>query len=152
MNFIALLKRVLPFFAGLAIGLIPSWIFTGTSTLVSNSFQPAFVTSRTYCDKSFKSSKKFVRTEERRKLQINSKPTPGYTEAARENSIEGNVVLRVTFKASGEIGTVTPVKSLAYGLTEQAIDAAKRIEFEPAMEGSRPVTVVKQINYTFSLL
>lgn len=152
MNLLALLKRVLPFFAGLAIGLVPSWIFTSPESVEVELAQPTFVKSRSYCDKSPRFRKEGESDSVHGgKLQILSKPRPGYTEAARSENIQGSVVLRVTFLASGQIGEVTPVKTLPNGLTEQAIAAAKEIRFEPASDNGRPVSVTKQVEYTFSI-
>lgn len=152
MNLLSLLKRVLPFFAGLAIGLIPSWIFTTPYTEEVEVAQPTFVKSGSYCDKRSKFRNKVASERvEGGKLQILSKPRPSYTEAARSENIEGTVILRVTFLASGKIGAVTPVKRLPNGLTDEAIEAAKQIEFEPAVENGRPVSVTKQVEYTFSI-
>lgn len=152
MNFIALLKRVLPFFAGLAIGVIPSWIFTTPNAGEVEVAQPAFVKSRSYCNKRSEFRKEFEsRKAEDAALRIVSKPRPGYTEAARTENVEGSVILRVTFLASGKIGEVTPVKPLPFGLTEKAIEAANEIKFEPAMNNGRPVSVTKQVEYSFSI-
>lgn len=84
-------------------------------------------------------------------LKIISKPRPGYTDAARTNNIQGTVILRVTFLASGQIGSISPVKGLPNGLTEQAIAAARRIAFEPAKVNGLGQTVTKQIEYSFSI-
>lgn len=84
-------------------------------------------------------------------IQITSKPRPGYTDAARQNNVQGTVVLRVTFMANGSIGGVSAVKGLPNGLTEQAIAAAKRIAFQPATVNGVPQTVTKQIEYSFSI-
>ncbi|HTH52197.1 MAG TPA: TonB family protein [Pyrinomonadaceae bacterium] len=84
-------------------------------------------------------------------IKILSKPRPGYTDAARQNNIQGTVILRVTFLASGGIGGVSAVKGLPNGLTEQAIAAAKRISFQPATVNGVPQTVTKQIEYSFSI-
>lgn len=84
-------------------------------------------------------------------LQIVSKPRANYTDAARNNQTEGTVTLRVTFLANGEIGNVSMVKYLPDGLAEQAIEAAKQIKFEPATLNGKPVTVTKQVQYSFSL-
>ncbi len=84
-------------------------------------------------------------------LKILSKPRPGYTDAARTNNIQGTVILRVTFLASGAIGSISPVKGLPNGLTEQAIAAARRIAFEPAKVNGIGQTVTKQIEYSFSI-
>jgi|CXWL01.1.fsa_nt_gi TonB family protein len=84
-------------------------------------------------------------------LKILGKPRPGYTDAARQNNIQGTVILRVTFLASGQIGSISPVKGLPNGLTEQAIAAARRISFEPAKTNGVGQSVTKQIEYSFSI-
>ncbi len=84
-------------------------------------------------------------------LKILSKPRPGYTDAARQANIQGTVILRVTFLASGQIGSISAVKGLPSGLTEQAIAAARRISFEPAKRDGIGQSVTRQIEYTFSI-
>jgi protein TonB len=84
-------------------------------------------------------------------LKILSKPRPGYTDAARTANIQGTVILRVTFLANGQVGSISPVKGLPNGLTEQAIAAARRIAFEPAKTNGQGQTVTKQIEYSFSI-
>lgn len=74
---------------------------------------------------------------------------PAYTDSARKEGVEGVVRLRVTFQADGTIGAVTPVTGLAYGLTEQAIAAARQIRFQPALKNGAPVTVVKTVEFNF---
>ncbi|MEJ7624221.1 MAG: energy transducer TonB [Pyrinomonadaceae bacterium] len=84
-------------------------------------------------------------------LKINSKPKPTYTDAARQNSIQGLVILRVTFLASGQIGSISPIKGLPHGLTEQAIAAARRISFEPMKRDGVGQAVTKQVEYNFAI-
>lgn len=84
-------------------------------------------------------------------IQIISKPRADYTNQARINEIEGVIRLRVVFLASGEIGTIVPVSGLPYGLTEQAMTAARGIKFKPATRDGVPVSVTKLIEYTFSI-
>jgi protein TonB len=84
-------------------------------------------------------------------LRIISKPRPGYTDAARQNNVQGTVILRVTFLASGQIGSISSVKGLPNGLTEQAIAAARRISFEPKKINGIGQPVTRQIEYTFSI-
>lgn len=86
---------------------------------------------------------------ETRGLRVLSKPRPAYTNFARVYEISGTVILRVTFLASGVIGSVTMVKGLPFGLTIQAIEAVKRLRFEPAVTDGVPVSVVKQVEYSF---
>ena len=84
-------------------------------------------------------------------VKIVSKPRPGYTDAARQNQVQGTVTLRVTFTANGSIGSISPVSGLPYGLTEQAIAAARGIRFEPAKKNGVAQTVTKQVQYSFSI-
>jgi TonB family protein len=91
------------------------------------------------------------------KLVILSRPQPVYNSKARKKGIEGMVRLRVTFNLDGEIGDITDVtekdreKFKKYGLTEQAVIAAKKIEFKPATKDSAPITVTKIVEYSFTL-
>jgi hypothetical protein len=84
-------------------------------------------------------------------VKLLNKPRPGYTDAARFYQIAGTVALRVTLLASGQPGAVTAIRTLPFGLTDQAIDAARRITFEPARRDDTPITVVKQIEYSFMI-
>lgn len=84
-------------------------------------------------------------------MRILSKQRANYTDMARKNGVEGVVRLRVTFLASGEIGSISPVSALPYGLTEQAIAAARNIKFEPAKRNDIPISVTKLVEYSFSL-
>lgn len=84
-------------------------------------------------------------------MVITSKPRPNYTDEARTNNVQGTVRLRVTFLASGQIGSVSPVTTLPHGLTEQAIAAARNIRFEPMKVNGVPQNVTKQVEYTFSI-
>jgi hypothetical protein len=84
-------------------------------------------------------------------LVVLAKPPPGYTDAAREHNVQGTVVLRATFLGNGGIGAISVIKELPYGLTEQSVNAARRIAFLPKTVGGIPVNVEKQIEYMFSI-
>jgi hypothetical protein len=84
-------------------------------------------------------------------LRLISRARPAYTDWARFYDITGTVVVRVAFLGSGEIGQVSAVTRLPFGLTEQAIEAAKRIRFEPKMVNGRGVSTARQVEYTFSI-
>lgn len=60
---------------------------------------------------------------------------PSYTEAAMRAEIQGTVILEAVVLPSGRVGAVEVVKSLdrQFGLDDQAIAAARRWEFEPAV-------------------
>jgi TonB family protein len=84
-------------------------------------------------------------------VKILSKPRANYTDAARQNQVQGKVVLRVTFSANGSIGNISVISGLGNGLTEQAIAAARGIRFEPAKRGGVPYSVTKPVEYTFTI-
>ena len=84
-------------------------------------------------------------------MQIVSKPIAFYTESARKNCVEGVVKLRITFYANGKAGNFKVVSNLPYGLTEQAMAAAKNIKFEPARKHGKPVSITKIVSYNFAI-
>lgn len=84
-------------------------------------------------------------------VKILSKPRANYTDAARQNQVQGKVVLRVTFSANGSIGAISVISGLGNGLTEQAIAAARGIRFEPAKRGGVAYSVTKPVEYTFTI-
>ena len=84
-------------------------------------------------------------------LNIISKPRAQYTDEARQNQVQGTVVLKVTLLANGTIGSIVPVSRLGYGLTEKAIAAARAIRFEPKKVNGIPQSVTKTIEYNFNI-
>jgi tetratricopeptide (TPR) repeat protein len=83
-------------------------------------------------------------------LRIVTKPRASYTDDARSNNIQGNIRVWVEFGGDGKIGFVFPVDNLPYGLTENAVWAAKDIRFEPAIKDGKAVTTVSYVEYSFS--
>lgn len=84
-------------------------------------------------------------------LEITSKPRPNYTDSARANNISGTIRLLVGFAADGTIKHIMILKSLGYGLDEEAVAAARKIRFEPVKENGKPVSVVKTVEYSFAI-
>lgn len=84
-------------------------------------------------------------------LNITSKPKAIYTDSARQNMVQGTVILRVTFLSNGTIGSITPISGLPNGLTEQAIAAARNMKFEPQKVNGVAQTITRQVQYTFTL-
>jgi len=74
-----------------------------------------------------------------------------YTEEARQNKIQGTVVLNVVFTADGRISNIRVVRGLPDGLTEKAIEAAQKIRFRPAVKNGSPVSVRGNLEFTFNL-
>jgi len=79
------------------------------------------------------------------------KAKASYTEDARQNGIEGEVVLNVVFAWDGTINSITVVRGLPDGLTEKAIEAAKKTRFQPAVNNGMPVSVRGDLSFTFVL-
>ena len=92
-----------------------------------------------------------VLSQESKSVNILGQPTPQLTEEQRKTTIEaqGTITLRVEFLANGQIGKIVPVSSLPFGLTDNAIEAAKKIKFEPAIINGVPVAVFKTVQYSF---
>lgn len=84
--------------------------------------------------------------------RILSKVKAAYTEEARQNGIRGAVILNVVFGADGHIYNIQIIRGLPQGLTETAIEAAKKIKFRPAIKNGTPVNVRMQVVYEFNLL
>ena len=82
-------------------------------------------------------------------VRILRKPKAAYTDIARQYFIMGVVRLKVVFLANGTIGSITPVTFLPFGLTNNAIAAAKTIQFEPKVVNGVPVSVVVTFEYGF---
>jgi protein TonB len=88
---------------------------------------------------------------------LTAKPRPAYTDVARKKEFQGTVVLRVELLSNGSIGQIEDVtkkhrkKLIKYGLTAAAIDAAKKIKFEPARRRGVPVTVMQTVEYNFNI-
>ena len=93
----------------------------------------------------------FIASEVPTKARVLRKPEPSYTESARNAQVEGTVVLRAILAADGQIQNVLVLSRLPHGLTERAIEAARKIKFQPAVKDGRPVSVFVQIEYNFNL-
>ena len=85
------------------------------------------------------------------KAIILSKPDPQYTEEARRNRVTGTVVVRAVLAANGKVVAIFPTRRLPDGLTAQAIRAARRIKFVPAVKDGKPVSTAVQVEYNFNI-
>ncbi len=84
-------------------------------------------------------------------FRIIGKPRASYTDSARRANVQGSVLLKVTMLSNGSVGSVTPLKELPNGLTEQAIAAARKLVFLPKRVNGVPVTVIVTFDYGFSI-
>ena len=74
-----------------------------------------------------------------------------YTQEARDNNVEGTVALNVVFGVDGHVSVLSVIKELPYGLTQEAVEATKKIRFEPAMVDGKSVNVRGTLEFTFKL-
>ncbi len=74
-----------------------------------------------------------------------------YTEEARQQRVQGVVVLSVVFGADSRLHYIRVIHGLPHGLTETALAAAQLIRFRPAIHQGRPVSVRANLEYNFAL-
>ncbi len=149
----SLLRRFVPFLLTLFLGILTVYLIGGAGLFSERAETPATdsgsgsATPRADLDVD---KPELDRTGTNRFL-ISSKPRAQYTDAARENNVEGSVILRVTLLASGEVGGIKVKQELPHGLTEQAIKAARKIKFQPATADGVPVSRIVTMNYSFTI-
>jgi len=95
-------------------------------------------------------SRVYKRGEVSQGPRVVSKPEPRYTPDAKRNLISGEVVLRLVLGASGEVNDVQVIKGLPFGLTERAVEAARKIRFKPAIKAGQPVSFSLEVSYSFN--
>ena len=84
-------------------------------------------------------------------LEVISKPPVQYTPEARQLRVQGDVILRVTFLATGQIVVQGVVHGLGHGLDEEARRVAQQIRFRPATRDGHPVDLTTTITISFQL-
>jgi TonB family protein len=83
--------------------------------------------------------------------EILSKPTPIYTQEAKNLRIEGEVLLEVILEASGSLKVVRVVRGLGHGLDDNAVKAAEQIRFKPAVRDGQPADSTVVLHIIFQL-
>ncbi|HEY9283725.1 MAG TPA: energy transducer TonB, partial [Pyrinomonadaceae bacterium] len=96
-------------------------------------------------------SRPFRPQEVTRRAQVIAKPEPAYTAAARKFHVQGTVSVRAVLNASGEVERVIPITGLPHGLTQVAVEAARKIKFVPAVKDGRNVSQWVTIQYNFNI-
>jgi len=84
-------------------------------------------------------------------LVVISKPQPEYTSEARQLRVQGDVILRVTFMASGQVVVHSVVRGLGHGLDEEARRVAQQFRFRPATHQGQAVDKTTNVIITFQL-
>src|SRR5215471_13304056 len=84
-------------------------------------------------------------------VEITYKPTPVYTKEARDLKLEGEVLLEISFGATGQLHVNRVVRGMGHGLDEAAIDAANKMRFKPALRNGVPVNSTAIVHVVFQL-
>lgn len=84
-------------------------------------------------------------------LEVLSKPPVQYTSEARQLKVQGDVVLRVTFTAAGQVVVQGLVRGLGHGLDDEARRVASQIKFRPATRNGQAVDLTTNITISFQL-
>lgn len=85
-----------------------------------------------------------------KKAKITFYPPPEPSRDKRAQGVTGIVELRVVLCRSGQVTDIEPVRKLPYGITETAIDAAKRARFIPAEKDGQTVSQRATFEYRFA--
>lgn len=82
---------------------------------------------------------------------IIGKISPEYPEFARRNKVQGTVILEVEVLKDGSIRDIRVRRSVPGGLDEAAIEAVRKVKFQPGRSSGQPVDVLLIIPVDFRL-
>jgi outer membrane biosynthesis protein TonB len=91
--------------------------------------------------------------------KIKSKPSAAYPPEANEYKVSAVVKLKMILSSSGEVTNIRKLKvtvpegvpdEVADAFVREAIKAAGKITFEPAMKDGRPVSQIIFVEYSFT--
>lgn len=74
-----------------------------------------------------------------------------YTEEARRQGLEGEVVLEIVVRHDGSVGDARVLESLGGGLDQRAVAAVRQWRFAPARRMGNPVDVLVEVAVEFRL-
>lgn len=80
-----------------------------------------------------------------------NRPEPNYTEVARRNHVQGAVRVRVLVGADGAVKRAIVLRGLPDGLDEEAVKAAYKMRFRPAMKDGQAVAYWVTVDVQFNL-
>lgn len=86
-----------------------------------------------------------------RKARVIYRVEPEYPPDAREKKIEGTVLLTLTIDQEGLPQNIQVKRSVYPSLDQSAIEAARKLRFEPAMKDGQPVSQVISVEYHFNV-
>lgn len=81
-----------------------------------------------------------------------SNPRPHYPRIARSRGQEGRVLIRVSVRGDGRVGSAKVAKSSGHGVLDRAaLKAVKRWRFKPALRAGKPVAATLTVPVVFRL-
>jgi len=83
--------------------------------------------------------------------QAINRPTPRYTDAAREAGMQGVVMLTGIVEADGRVSNIRIQRSLDAGLDQEAIKAFEQWRFTPGTKDGQPVRVQVTVEMSFNM-
>jgi TonB family protein len=86
-----------------------------------------------------------------RKPMVLVQTLPQYTESGRRQKISGIINLRVEFLADGTVGKVQVLNQLGAGLDENAVAAARKAVFLPAVKDGKFISFAMQVQMSFNV-
>jgi len=79
------------------------------------------------------------------------KPVPIYTEEARKQKVEGEVLVEAVLEASGKVRVLRVVRGLGHGLDEEAVREAGQLRFKPALRDGQPSDSTVVLHVVFQI-
>jgi TonB family protein len=76
---------------------------------------------------------------------------PVYTEEARLQQLEGEVVMEIVVRRDGSVGDLKILRGLGGGLNDRAVQAVRQWRFSPARRLASPVDVIVEVSVEFRL-
>lgn len=92
----------------------------------------------------------FSPSEVTEKAHIIRRAEPRFPEEARSARLSGTVKLLLVLAADGTVKHILVLQPSHQSLTESAIEAARKITFEPAIKDGHPVSSVLMMEYGFN--
>lgn len=84
--------------------------------------------------------------------KLTYKPTPVYTDEARQAHIEGAVSIRIRVAANGAVSVLGVAHGLGHGLDQSALKVAQGMRFSPALDSTgHPVDWEGVVNVNFQI-
>lgn len=84
-------------------------------------------------------------------VSIDYKPNPAYTDEARRLRIEGEVIVSVRFKSSGQAEALDILQKLGHGLDESSLAAVAELRFHPGTQDGIPTDQIAAVHFIFRL-